>query len=428
MGRQFNQKGLSLVEVIIAVVILSIVVTVTMRLFVSSVGYNVKSRDAQRAITVAESAMESFKAYHLKDLCLQFGAGTGGTSFKGVSSDPLTSWSVSAKNGGTSLASPLDGENELDTSATDYEFWIRNAVEENRHYDVKILVHKAKSEKVLKMDDVNPHRDAVYRFHESDTTEGVSQIADEAKAQIAALAAPADLLAGGTLTYSSMTLSSLERNIVLTAEHVASTGADKVKAEVSFVFSGTYSYTYPSTTGTTKTVAQPFSGNVKKNFVSTGADFEMVYDNTDTVASVGGNLKNIYLYYYPMYRSAMSGVTSAQDNITIDCDALSDEVKVHISKQKATLYSDTLLQTYESGYHVKVDLKGNTVLEHNLEEKLAGSSTIPAPTINGSVEPAKELGDGILQEKGVLYNVEVLVYNAGDETKELASFVGTMND
>ncbi len=416
-------------EVIIAVVILSVVVTATMRLFVSSVGYNVKSRDAQRAITVAESAMESFKAYHLKDLCLQFGAGTGGAPFKGVSSDSLTTRSVTAKNGATSLSSPLDGENELDTSATDYEFWIKNAVEENRYYDVKILVHKAKSEKVLKMDDVNPHRDAVCQLKENDALDGIAKIADEAKAKIAALPAPDDLLAGGKLTFSSLTLNSLERNIVLTAKHDSTTGADKVEMEVSYKYSGSYTYTYPSTTSSTKTVDENIDGTVKKIFdETTGAEKMLVYDNTETVASVGGDLKNIYLYYYPMYRNAMSGVVSAQDNINVDCSGLANGVNVHISKQKATLYSNALLQTYEAGYHVKANLKGNAVLVHNLDEKLGGGSSIPAPGISGGTGTAKELGEGILEEKGVLYNVEVLVYNAGDDTKELASFVGTMND
>lgn len=430
--RQFNHKGLSLVEVIIAVVILSVVVTATMRLFVSSVGYNVKSRDAQRAITVAESTMESFKAYHLKDLCLQFGAGSGGTPFKGVSSDATTTWSVTAKNGG-STEPALDSENELIPTNTEYVFWIYDAVEENRHYDVKVTVQKAKSEKVLKMDDMNPYRDMVYRLLEVDATDGVAQVTDVAKNEIATLPNPADLLGGGTLTFADVTLTTLQRNIVLTAEHDAA-GADTVKLEISYDYDGEYSYTYPSTSGGTgshtKTVTVPFAGNIEKVFdETTGATSEIIYNNKDTVASVGGTLKNIYLYYYPMYDDAMSGVTSAKDNIKVDCSALSGDIEAHISKQKSTLYSDTALNNYESGYYVNVDLSGNVSLTHNLTENLGGVSTIPVPGISGgSAAPAEELGEGMLEEKGVLYNVEVLVYNAGDTTKELASFVGTMND
>ena len=61
-GRKQNKDaGFSLVELLIAVVILAIIVIPLMNLFVSSNRINIKSRQTLRATTVAQDIMEGLK-------------------------------------------------------------------------------------------------------------------------------------------------------------------------------------------------------------------------------------------------------------------------------------------------------------------------------------------------------------------------------
>lgn len=71
--RQLNKNaGFSLVELLIAVVILAIIVIPLMNLFVSSNRINIKSRKTLRATTAAQDIMEGLKAYDMEEIKAQF--------------------------------------------------------------------------------------------------------------------------------------------------------------------------------------------------------------------------------------------------------------------------------------------------------------------------------------------------------------------
>lgn len=71
--RKLNENaGFSLLELLIAVVILSIIVIPMMKLFVSSNRLNIKSRQTLRATTAAQDIMEGLKAYDIEELKAQF--------------------------------------------------------------------------------------------------------------------------------------------------------------------------------------------------------------------------------------------------------------------------------------------------------------------------------------------------------------------
>lgn len=78
-NRQLNTKnnkasnaGFSLVELLIAVVILAIIAIPMLHMFVTSTNINVKSRQMLRATTVAQDIMEGLKAYTLEEVRAQF--------------------------------------------------------------------------------------------------------------------------------------------------------------------------------------------------------------------------------------------------------------------------------------------------------------------------------------------------------------------
>ncbi|MDE5932235.1 MAG: prepilin-type N-terminal cleavage/methylation domain-containing protein, partial [Lachnospiraceae bacterium] len=70
---QLNKNaGFSLVELLIAVIILAIIVVPLLHGFVTSARMNGKARQTQRAITVAQDLMEGLKAYDIEELKEQF--------------------------------------------------------------------------------------------------------------------------------------------------------------------------------------------------------------------------------------------------------------------------------------------------------------------------------------------------------------------
>ena len=67
-----KDAGFSLVELLIAVIILAIIVVPLLHGFVTSARMNGKARQTQRAITVAQDIMEGLKAYDIEELKAQF--------------------------------------------------------------------------------------------------------------------------------------------------------------------------------------------------------------------------------------------------------------------------------------------------------------------------------------------------------------------
>lgn len=67
-----KDAGFSLLELLIAVVILAIIVIPLLNVFLSSNRLNIKSRETLRATTAAQDIMEGLKAYDIKELKAQF--------------------------------------------------------------------------------------------------------------------------------------------------------------------------------------------------------------------------------------------------------------------------------------------------------------------------------------------------------------------
>lgn len=68
MGEQLNNEGFSLVELLIAIVILSIIVVPLLHSFVTSARTNAKSRNTMHATAIAEDVMEQFEAHTLGEM------------------------------------------------------------------------------------------------------------------------------------------------------------------------------------------------------------------------------------------------------------------------------------------------------------------------------------------------------------------------
>lgn len=70
--RKLNNKGMSLVEIIVAMCILTIVTVSVLSIFLYSIRLNARSRTRQQTTAAAQTVMENFKAYPVRELCEQF--------------------------------------------------------------------------------------------------------------------------------------------------------------------------------------------------------------------------------------------------------------------------------------------------------------------------------------------------------------------
>lgn len=74
--RQLNNEGFSLIELLIAIVILSIIVVPLLHSFVTSARTNAKSRNTMHATAIAEDVMEQFEAHTLEEMADTYEAAT----------------------------------------------------------------------------------------------------------------------------------------------------------------------------------------------------------------------------------------------------------------------------------------------------------------------------------------------------------------
>lgn len=81
-GKKLNNKGMSLVEVIVAITILGLVAVPVLHSLTTAMVYNAKARNRQEMTLTAESIMETFKGYDLDELKVRFS--TGGAGIEGI--------------------------------------------------------------------------------------------------------------------------------------------------------------------------------------------------------------------------------------------------------------------------------------------------------------------------------------------------------
>ena len=87
--RRLSNSGMSLVEVVIAMAILSIVVVGVMQSLTMAMVYNKKARTKQDTTIKAESIMELFKGYNMDELYKMFADEGGGVKTCGDGADHM---------------------------------------------------------------------------------------------------------------------------------------------------------------------------------------------------------------------------------------------------------------------------------------------------------------------------------------------------
>ncbi len=462
---QLNDQGLSLVELLVAIIILAIIVVPFLNSFVVSSRANSKAALTHRATIIAQNIMEGFKTDDLGKVIRQFSYPEKGFSI--ISKDFLTDStagsiyeatvtigadgeneyikSVLAQEimdanphdepdeikekflnmngvGGTvrrsSIFSEDDGDNYEFISQEDgkYCFVIKGIQLQGRGFDAMIQVDSSRyRDGGLLSDDLKYNNKKTVRLNGTDTNKDAIFVQktdmDEAALHNLKLTNP---------TYT-VTEDNVKREIIITVRNGGS--ADKPIHQVKVK----YVYTF-----------------LENNTVY-GDDKEyLIFDNTET----GENLRSIYLYYLPWYSAHMG--TSSTDTITVNNEGL--PIEIFVIKQEKGETSD--LKDNEMNYTMTLDIKNSAggvahkSLKTNLEDNLAAAYLpegvyLPPPHIvyrlNGAIETDKsvlKLADEIVdkQAEDRIYDILISVYEEGaadaqfKEETRLAQLAGGRND
>lgn len=450
-----DQKGMTLVEVIVAMAILAVVVAPTLRIFASTSGTNLRSRMRQRATSVAEGTMEIFKAYNMDALCAQFDSNTANKAWESSDAAHPTTLQVNAfynTSPGTSH-SVVRPDGSIVDDADYYEFRVRNAASEGQFYDMLIRVTPSdRPGDVLSMENANAYSDAIILMKEDDLYKAQGELEDKAKL---AFETEFPSLHSGASSHSvdGVEMKDFKRVINLDVQDDGS--AQKVVRKVSYTATATVKYTYSS--------GGSVSSNSKEYSVSydevldpvTGAVEQTEYDNSGTIAGVQilekhCKLNRIYLYYFPAYEAKFGSGAEDEINLTGSLTNLYSSAGVVddpeargytplefvVVKQVSTRLSDVELNNSEMSYDVAVNNSvtggGEVKLLSNLGEHWTTSVATPPDIDEDTYEEVKSLADGAKDSVTMLYDVEIHMYEQGTmdtaAANEIATFIGSKNE
>lgn len=97
--RKLNNEGFSLIELLIAIVILSIIVVPLLHSFVTSARTNAKSRNTMHATAIAEDVMEQFEAHSLEEMSdIYTDASPAGFTNTAVKDDATGIWTYTIRD------------------------------------------------------------------------------------------------------------------------------------------------------------------------------------------------------------------------------------------------------------------------------------------------------------------------------------------
>ena len=439
--RKLNNKGMSLLEVMIGIIILGIVSGALLRSFVVAMQANQSAKQKQRTTTAAQSIMEGFKAYDIEELCRQF---SSDDSFKMMENvEHVEEITV--------------GEGEEPAPNGQHIFVLQGVTFETKKYDARVVV-TPKSEwtkdDMADFEEMNNYLDAVYTQPANQDRTAYTRIRQIIVNEINKLADGEERFLLEDLEKDNLRV---DKKITVTIE---SAGEDGCVVKVKTIYEFSYSaqeFTYIDADGIEQSVS--FDGmtdgliyddlNGSTKLVSALADGEeesfvsIRYNNTLT----GAPLENVYIYYYPAYKDiGESGNINAND-IRIDSEEIvlknsydpgtGEPLNVYVIKQVNSLLSNTKLNIYEVSYQPTVTgvIEGDgcpIVLYNNLKENLAGTNgPVPTPNISG----VTDMGT-LVKEKPeadyLVYDVEVYIYKEGKLDSEapkdlLLQLNGSMN-
>jgi len=392
-----NNKGFTLVELMLAMTILAIIVVPLLRAFVMGSLTNSKASKIQRATNCAQNLIENLKGTTVSDLALSVYGYTADENGREVSAFPLSSFGsyvpFEAEIGAAGLytetndpcveAASLGGKFLSPTSAEEVLCFVFPNIEQNgRNYD------------------------AVLKLTPGKTSEGVD-VSEMSGRNCIYLAQPDNQADEAAANFMTANQAYASRSVTLDKNQFAERMSRSITLDI-------------TTTGSGVMVSM-------KAVYDCGAGYTASDRRRYTVSesslhdSAEGDLSSIYLFYYPLYANGYardSIVINNRENIDVNVylvameDTEYTEAKAAIYKANLTV-NERLLQSEYQGSNARTGL--HTTLFSNVENdrwSLSDGNSFVSTRVKG-------LNEGT--ESTFMYRMTVYIYEHDDDVFQKTS-------
>jgi prepilin-type N-terminal cleavage/methylation domain-containing protein len=375
MHKGKNNKGLTLVELIVAVAILAIIVLPLLKAFVISAGTNAKAKEKLRTTELAQNIMEGLEAADLSNLTYQFcNSGTDNCDF-----------------------TLLTGQKQMTVSQMDtdtdgvYCFAMKDLTASEKKYDALITIS---ANQETAENGTKNNADEVVNISRIDTGHDALSVPSKTAD---------DIMTAIWKQYPDVPQSDISRTITVSIETVSGVSDPYQRVTVSYQYNwkkNGIDYVFPS--------------GASSNLYS-----DVLFENA---GAADRSLSNVYLFFYPWYTSTQGNLS---DTIIIS-NTSDQDVAVYLVKQESNAAN---LETLETGYRVTVNVKEpyvsaadtgtNTVVRTNLNTNLVTGTDADQAiwSLNDEIaDAAKKITRKALSAKEAqdrLYDVTVSIYPSG---------------
>ncbi len=449
---QLNKNaGFSLVELLLAVIILAIIVVPLLHGFITSARMNGRAKQTQRATTVAQDIMEGLKAYDIEELKAQFNAPADGfyvMNPKIIHGSIEEDYFKKTVTGNEDEDVSYEHVGEDDVPDGIYYFSLEDVRLRGSAYDVLIRI------------------DATNYMDGNLTVDGNSEYRHDNAFNNANMASPGSVIKGKDGNYAQSAWQNYNAAQEVWKDSDWEGSLDVEGPEIPFTFQ-----TFKNQGGkVTRTITLTLEdgGTDEEGNPCCAAEIAFAYECTyqgETKTFYGGFSDkpvpcgdkipeggNIYLFYYPLY-----GGGDIVDKIEIR-NTTAGTYTVYLIKQIDSVtnarLSDFQLKTAEDKYQPSVNITGDVEIRTNLGTNLVGAAyagggaplppgpgeasrnkaelateqnnidkqIVPAPGQTGKIIGAKKIsglsegGTGEITE--VIYDVEISVFKTGAKAKD----------
>lgn len=400
--KRTDDKGFSLVELLIAVCILAIVVAPMLNSIVSAFHINAKSRNSLRATTLAQNEMEIFEKETIADLIdadkYGYEATTRPDGYQVAPGSPAADGSYM-----------LFRQGVVNSTGSEYDIYITLDPERESGGGSTEKYHGKNMAELLTMNTINNRDSGMYVQQVSSADSSIDQDA------LAYQYFRGNLLPGTVESQWPVSRfeKDLHRTITVDIEHNESSGITNVKV--------TYDYELI----TIDPIVDPATYKVES----------IIFDNTGTLDEEGNPiaLKCVYLFYAPRYK-AVSGINGDKDREKIvinNKDGL--PVDIYIVRQEledSTGSTIVMPNDYEASvtisdklnsedrtagtYHTNLNFKGSGAAGNEIDFDLCHEDGRPTGFLSdGDVRAMGLVPLDAKATKDRIYSMKVEVYEAG---------------